>query len=112
MEEEEGGDLVLLIGNVDLQLVRTVGVEVAGVAPQLDRVEAGEVPQLPLVGRAPFLDVVHMAQSLQVLVRLAVELEVGFQVGLVVAQLAEGVAANDDGYFILPRPAAVLGEML
>ena len=87
---------MLLIGNVDLQLVRTVGVKVTGVAPQLDRIETGEEPQLPLVGLAPFLDVVHMTQSLQVLVRLAMKLEVGFQVGLVVAQLAEGVAANDD----------------
>ena len=42
--EEQRGHLMLLIGEVHLQLVGAVGHKVAGVAPQLDGVQAGQEP--------------------------------------------------------------------
>ena len=57
--EQMGGDIVGLHVSVSLQLVQRVGVVVAGVAPHLGRVGAGQHVQLPLVGRTPLPDVVE-----------------------------------------------------
>ena len=83
MVKNGGGHLVSLVGRVDLQLVYAVRVKVARVAPQLHRVRHVHKVELPLVGGAALHDVVDELQLLQVLVRLAVQLEVGLQVGLV-----------------------------
>ena len=45
-------------------------------------------------------------------VSFAVELEVGFQVGLVAAQLADVVGSDDDGNLMLPHVAPVHGQVL
>ena len=102
---------MLLVGNVDLQLVGTIGNKVTGIAPQLNRVQAGEQSQFPLVGGPTFLDVVHMAKALKMLVSLAMELEVGLEVGLVVTELAEVVAGDDNGDLVLSGATPVLGQM-
>ena len=85
---------MLLPSYMDLKLVRAVAVELTGVAPQFNRIDTGDETQLPLVGNTALLDVVDMAKSLQVLVCLAVQLEIGLQVSLVVAELAEVVPSN------------------
>jgi len=99
---------VLLVGHVQLHLVRAVGLELARVAAQVDWVDAGQEPELPLVLRSALLDVVDMAEALKMLVSFAVELEVGLQIGAVVAQVTEVVAADDNGHLILSGPAAVM----
>ena len=85
---------MLLPSHMDLKLVRAVAVELTGVAPQFDRIDTGDETQLPLVGNTALLDVVDMAKSLQVLVCLTVQLEIGLQVSLVVAELTEVVPSN------------------
>jgi hypothetical protein len=89
-----------LVGHMELQLVQAVGVVVASVAPELNRIGHGQELELPLVLRSTLLDVVDMVQTLKVFVRLAVELEVGLQVGLVAAQLADVVGADDDRHLV------------
>ena len=61
MLKEQGRDLMLLVVDVDLELVRTVGVEITSIAVKFNWVQAGEEPQLPLIGRSTLLDVVDMA---------------------------------------------------
>ena len=85
---------MLLPSYMDLKLVRAVAVELTGIAPQFNRIDTGDETQLPLVGDTTLLDVVDVAKSLQVLVCLAVQLEIGLQVSLVVAELAEVVPSN------------------
>ena len=55
---------------------------------------------------------VDMVETLEVLVSFAVKLEVCLQVGLVAAQLADVVGANDDGHFMLTGVAPVQGQVL
>ena len=54
---------------------------------------------------------IDMVETLQVLVCLAVELKVCFQVGLILAQLTNKVASNDNGHLKLPVSSAVMCEM-
>lgn len=81
--EDGGGDLVALVGRVDLQLVDAVGVEITRVAPQLHGVGHVHEVELPLVLGSALHDVVDKLQLLQVFVCLAVELEVGFEISFV-----------------------------
>ena len=62
--EEDSGDLVLLVGHVNLDFVRAVGLELASVAAEIDRVNAGQEAQLPLVVRSSLFDVVDVAKTL------------------------------------------------
>ena len=80
-----------------------VGVEVAGVTAQLHRVRHVHVAQLPLIGGAALHDVVDELELLEMLVGLAVELEVGLEVGLVGAQLADVCAGDEDGDLLLAQ---------
>ena len=109
--EQDGRDLVLLVGHVDLHLVGAVGLELAGVAAEVDRIDARQKPKLPLVFGTSLFDVVDVTQPLKVLVGLAVQLEVGLQVGAVVAKVAEVVAADDDGDLVLPGSAAIVRQV-
>ena len=86
---------MLLTRNMNLELVGTVAVKLAGIAPKLYRVDASDEPQLPLVGRPALFDVIDVAEPLKVFVCFAMELKIGFQVGLVVAKLAQVVASNN-----------------
>ena len=52
---------------------------------------------------------IDMAEPLEMFVRFTMELEVGFEVRLVVAQLTEIIASNDYGDLVLPRSRSVLG---
>ena len=106
--EENSGDLVLLVGHVDLDFMRAVGLELARVAAEIDGVDAGQESQLPLILRASLFDVVDVAKTLQVFVRFAMKLKVSLQVGAVVAKVAQVVAADDDGDLIFSGPAAVV----
>lgn len=81
--EQHVEDLVPLVGGVQLQLVYAVGVVLAQVAPHVHWVGVGEELELPLVTMAALQDVVDVLQLLEVLVRLAVQLEVGLEIGLV-----------------------------
>ena len=110
--EQDGRDLVLLVGHVDLNLVRTVGLEVAGVAPEVDRIHARDESELPLVFRTSLVDVVDVTEPLQVLVCFAVQLEVGFEIGAVVAEVTKVVPAYDYGDFVFARAASVVGQVL
>ena len=83
MIEDGRGHLVALVGRVDLELVDAVSVEITGIAPELNRVGDVHEVQFPLVGRAALHDVVHQLQLLQMFVGLAVELEVGLEIGFV-----------------------------
>ena len=49
-----------------------------------------------------------MAQSLQMFVSFAVKLEVGFEVGPVVAEVAQVVTANDNGNLVFSGTTAVM----
>ena len=100
-------------GRVDLQFVDAVGVVLADVAAQLDRVgRAGHVLQFPVVAGPALLDVRRVLQTLQVLVRLAVQLEIGFERRLVGAQPAQVVAANQEQSLVLPLPRTVRRDVL
>ena len=88
--------------DVGLQLVQGVGVEVAGVAPDLGGVGAGQHPQLPLVAGSALPDVVEERQPGQVLVCLAVELEVCLEICLVRAEFADVSSPQQDLHLPLP----------
>ena len=75
--EENGGDFMTLVGYMELHLVHAVGVIVASVAPQLNWIGDIQELELPLIGRAPFFDMVHVIQALEMFVSFAVELKVG-----------------------------------
>lgn len=94
VSEEQIACLVSLAGRVQLQFVRGVGVVVTRVAADLDSAGGGDVLQLPLVARTSLLHVVHVLQPLQVLVSLAVQLEVCLQVRLVGAEFTDVVAGD------------------
>lgn len=94
------------VDGVHPQLLQAVGVVVARVALQVHRVADGHAFQAPLVAFAPFLDVGHQLVLLDVLVRLAVQLEVGLELSGVVAQLAL-VGVAHDGVPLLLREAAL-----
>ena len=85
-----------LVGGMDLELVDAVGVEITGVATELNRVGDIHEVELPFIGRPALHDVVYQLQLLEVLVCLTVKLEVSFQVGLVGAQLADVGSPNVD----------------
>lgn len=102
---------MLLVGHVDLHLVRAVGLELTSVAAEVDRIDAGQKSKLPFILGPTFFDVVDVAQTLEVLVGLAMELEVGLQVGSVVAKVAEIVAADDDGDLVLSGPTAIVRQV-
>ena len=110
LEERDAG-VVAAGGGVQLQLVRRIRVVVARVAPDLHSAWRRRVLELPLVPRPALLDVVDVLQSLEVLVSLAVQLEVGFEVGLVRAQLAHVVAGDDGEDLLLPEPRPVLAQV-
>ena len=74
----------------------TVAVKLARVASQLDWIDAGDEPKLPFIGRSSLLDVVDMAQTLEMFVGFAVELKVGLEIGLVLTELANEVSSNDN----------------
>lgn len=76
------------VHGVKTQLLQAVGVVVTCVAFQMDWVPYGHALEPPLVGFAPLLDVCHQLEFLHVLVRLAVQLEVGLELRVVAAQLA------------------------
>lgn len=77
-----------LVGGVQPQLLHTVAVVVAGVALQVHGIADGDALEAPLVGLASFFDVGHQLVLLHVLIGFAVELEVGLELRVVVAQLA------------------------
>lgn len=58
--EKQCRDLVLLSTHMNLKFVRAVAVEFTGVAPELNRVDAGQEPQLPFVAGSAFFDVVDV----------------------------------------------------
>ena len=64
MTEEDSGRLVLLASHMDLHFMRTVGDKVSGVASKLYRVDAGQKPEFPFIGRTSLLDVIDMAETL------------------------------------------------
>ena len=97
--------------DMGLQLVQGVGVEVAGVAPDLGGVGAGQHPQLPLVAGSALPDVVEERQPGQVLVCLAVELEVGLQIGFVRAEFADVGVPQEHGHLPLPLHRPVHGDV-
>ena len=101
-----------LIGNMELELVKAVGVIVTRVASKLNGIGNCQELQFPLIFWTSFFDVVDMVESLKMFVCFAVKLEVGFQVGLVAAQLADVVGSNDDGNLMLPHVAPVHGQVL
>ena len=83
MIEDGRRDLVALVGGVDLELVDAVCVEITAIAAELNRVGDVHEVQFPLVSRPSLHDVIHQLQLLQMFVRLAVQLEVGFEIGFV-----------------------------
>ena len=87
---------MLLVADVDLHLVRAVGGEVTGIAFELHRVQGSEEPELPLISNASLFDVVDMAEPLEMLVSLAMQLEVGLQLCSVVAKLTEVIAPKNN----------------
>jgi len=97
---------------MDLDLVRTVGLKVAGIAAEVNWIDAGDEPELPLVFRTSFFDVIDVTQPLQVLVCFAMQLEVGFEIGSVVAEVTKVVPAYDYGDFVFTCAASVLGQVL
>ena len=94
--EENGGNFVTLVGYMKLHLVHAVGVIVASIAPQLNWIGDIQELKLPLIGRAPFFDMVHVIQALEMFVGFAVELKVGLEIGLVLTELANEVSSNDN----------------
>ena len=64
MGEKDGRRLMLLVGYVDLQLMGTVGIEIASVAPKLYWIDTGQETKLPFIGRTSLLDVIDMAKTL------------------------------------------------
>lgn len=76
------------INRVHPQLLQAVCVVVASVALQVHWVSNGHAFQSPLVAFASFLNMGNKLVLLNVLVRLAVELEIGLELSGVVAQLA------------------------
>jgi len=110
--EQQRGGLVPLPGTVELQFVRAVGVIVARVAPHLDAAGRRHVLEFPLVLRPSLFHVVDVLQSLQMLVRLAVQLKVGFQVGLVRAQVANVIAGHHGEYLLFAYLGAVGGQVM
>ena len=85
-----------LVGHMELELVQAVGVVVAGVASQLHWVCDIKELNFPLIPQTALLYVIDMVQSLQVLVCLAVELKVCFQIGLVTAELAYKITGYEN----------------
>ena len=94
------------VDRVQPQLLQAVGVVVAGVALEVDRVADGHALEPPLVGLAALLDVGHQLVLLHVLVRLALQLEVGLELGAVAAELAL-VRVPHCGLPLLLREAAL-----
>lgn len=91
----------------------TVGIIVAGVTTQLRCTRGGcKVLEFPFVSRAALLDVVHVLQPLQMLVGLAVKLEVGFEIRFVGTQLADKVAGDEGKNLAFARPRPVGSEMM
>jgi len=89
--------LVSRIPCVNLQLVYTVCVVVAGIASNLHRITDIQILEAPFIVVATFFYMVHKLQSLNVFVSFAVELKVGLQVGLVGAQVTHvGTAGYRD----------------
>ena len=90
----------------------TVAVKLARVASQLDWIDAGDEPKLPFIGRSSLLDVVDMAQTLEMFVGFAVQLKVGFEIGFVVAKLAKVIASNHDGHLVFPGVTSILRQVV
>lgn len=76
------------VDRVQPQLLQAVGVVVTGIALEVHGVADGHTLEPPLVGLAALLDVGHQLVLLHVLVCLAVQLEVGLELGVVAAELA------------------------
>ena len=108
MVEEDGRNLMLLVGHVNLDLVRAVGLELAGVAPQVNWIDAGQESELPLVVRTSLFNVIDVAETLQMFVGFTVKLKVSFQVGSVVTEVAQVVAANDNGDLVFSGSTSVV----
>ena len=100
------------LARVHLQLVDRVGDVVAQVASHEHRVGNVRVGNFVLVSRASFLYVVHLAQLGEMLVRLAVELEVGFEWRVVTAQLASILAPDDHEDFVGPEGTSIQSDVL
>ena len=94
------------VDRVQPQLLQAIGVIVAGVALEVDRVADGHALEPPLVGFAALLDVGHQLVLLHVLVCLAVQLEVGLELRVVAAELAL-VRVPQHGLPLVLREAAL-----
>ena len=112
MGKEYGRDLVSLVRNVKLQLVQTVGVVITRVTAKLNRVGNIQKLQLPFITGTTLLDVIHVVKTLQMLVCLAMKLEIGLQIGLVAAEFADEVSSNDNRHLILSVSCSVLSQVL
>lgn len=83
MEEDTSRGFMSRIGTMDLEFVNTVRVVIAQVASDLDRVGYIDILELPLRPGSSFLDMIHLLESLKMLVCLAMELEVSLETCLV-----------------------------
>ena len=102
VREQDDGDLVTLGLGVRLQLVHRVGVEVAGLAPQLGGVGASQHGELPFIAGTSFSDVIVERESGQVFICLAVELKVCLEICLVGAEFADVSPSQQDLDLSLP----------
>lgn len=84
MLEHTAGVFVAHVLSMDAQFLYRVGVEVAGVAAQLDG-GVGCVRKFVFVAWTALFDVIDKVQLLDVFVSFAVQLEVGLEIGFVVA---------------------------
>ena len=89
-----------------------VGVIVAHITSNLNRIRHIDEFEFPFGLWATFFDVIDMLQSLQMLVRFAVQLEVRFQVGLVRAQFADTTATNRHQHLVFARTSSITFNML
>lgn len=111
--EEQSGGFVPGRRGVQGQLVGAVRVIIARVTPQLRGTGGrGQVLELPLVPRAALFHVVHVLQTLEMLVRLAVQLEVRLQVGFVGTKFADEVAGYQGKDLALARPRSVHSKVV
>ena len=62
--KQHSSRLMLLIRYMHLQFVRTVCIEIASIASQFHRINAGQETEFPFIGRTSLLDVIDMAETL------------------------------------------------
>ena len=95
-----------------MELVHAVGVVVADVAAQLNRIRrARNVLKLPIVSRSTFLDMSSVLKPLQMFVRLAVELKVCLECCLVSAEATQVVTADEKESFVLPLAGSICANV-